>query len=385
MDKVLIFPHDFLWGASTSAYQVEGGIENCDWSKIFPAGKACNHYNLYEQDFDLLKSLNLNAYRFSVEWSRVEPEEGKFNEKEIEHYQRIVLALRERGIEPFVGLWHYTNPVWIARKGGLESREFPSYFSRYAEMMASSLKENINFLITINEPEIYAYSSYLDGVWPPKKKNPISFLKVINNLIKTHQEAYGTIKKIKKNLNVGIATNNSFYEAIDRNPITFLVKGLVETLDQFYFLDRIANYQDFIGLNYYFHTKIRGFTFDQGGGDKNSDIDWEIFPKGIYRVLKNLEKYKKPIYVTENGLADKADKFRKDFIKDHLCWVHKAISEGMDVRGYFHWSLFDNFEWAKGYDPRFGLIEVNYETMERKIRPSASYYGEIAKNNGITI
>ncbi|PIR73095.1 MAG: glycoside hydrolase family 1 protein [Candidatus Nealsonbacteria bacterium CG10_big_fil_rev_8_21_14_0_10_36_23] len=384
MNKILKFPPGFLWGSSTSSYQVEGGIENCDWSKDFPAGKACDHYNRYEEDFDLLKKLNQNTYRFSIEWSRVEPEEGKFDEKEIKHYRQVTSALKKLDIEPFVGLWHWTNPLWIKNKGGWESKKIAYYFSRYAKKIVSSLKNNVKFWITINEPEIYTSSSYVSGIWPPYKKSIFSFISVINNLIKTHKEAYKTIKKIQPDAQVGIATNNTYYEALD-DPISHLVKNIVERLDHFYILNKIKNYQEFIGLNYYFHNRIKGFKFNQNENKIVSDLGWEVYPEGIYHVLKNLRKYKKPIYITENGLADAKDKLRKDFIRDHLFWIHKAMEEGIDVKGYFHWSLMDNLEWHKGFEPEFGLIGIDYKTLERKPRPSAFYYAEICKNNSLTI
>ena len=384
MNKILKFPPGFLWGSSTSSYQVEGGIENCDWSKDFPAGKACDHYNRYEEDFDLLKKLNQNTYRFSIEWSRVEPEEGKFDEKEIKHYRQVTSALKKLDIEPFVGLWHWTNPLWIKNKGGWESKKIAYYFSRYAKKIVSSLKNNVKFWITINEPEIYTSSSYVSGIWPPYKKSIFSFISVINNLIKTHKEAYKTIKKIQPDAQVGIATNNIYYEALD-DPISHLVKNIVERLDHFYILNKIKNYQEFIGLNYYFHNRIKGFKFNQNENKIVSDLGWEVYPEGIYHVLKNLRKYKKPIYITENGLADAKDKLRKDFIRDHLFWIHKAMEEGIDVKGYFHWSLMDNLEWHKGFEPEFGLIGIDYKTLERKPRPSAFYYAEICKNNSLTI
>jgi len=384
MNRILKFPTGFLWGSSTSSYQVEGGIENCDWSKDFPAGIACDHYHRYKEDFNLLKKLNQNAYRFSIEWSRIEPEEGKFDEKEIEHYRQVILALRKCEIEPFVGLWHWTNPLWIKNKGGWESKKIAYYFSRYAEKIVSSLKDNVKFWITINEPEIFTGSSYVLGIWPPYKKSLFSFISVINNLIRTHREAYKIIKKIQPNAQVGIATNNTYYEAFN-DPISLLVKNIVERLDHFYILDRIKNYQEFIGLNYYFHNRIRRFKFNQNENKSVSDLGWEIYPKGIYFVLKNLNRYKKPIYITENGLADVKDKLRKDFIKDHLFWTHKAIEGGIDVKGYFHWSLMDNLEWHRGFEPEFGLIGIDYKTLERKPRPSAFYYAKICQENQLIL
>ncbi len=388
MANVLKFPENFLWGSSTSSYQVEGGIENCDWSKDFPAGLACDHYHLYEKDFDSLKFLGQNAYRFSIEWSRIEPEEGRFDEKEIEHYRQVILALRRRGIEPFVGLWHYTNPSWIQKKGGWASPQIVRYFSRYAEKMIIELGNETRFWLTINEPEIYALGSHLEGKWPPYKKNLISFLLVINHFISAHREAYRVIKKFQPAAQVGMATNNSYYEA-SGDPISFFLKRIIEPLDHFYLLDKIKDRIDFIGLNYYFHMIIKGFhlAFQPGKNENKavSDLRWEIYPKGIHFVLKNLGKYQKPIYITENGLADAKDVRREDFIRDHLFWVHEAIEKGVDVRGYFHWSLMDNLEWDQGFKPKFGLAEVDHQTMERRFRPSAYYFAEICKNNSLIV
>ena len=381
MNRTIEFSQGFLWGSATSSYQVEGGIDDCDWSNDFPAGLACDHYHRYEEDFDLLKTLHQNAYRFSIEWSRIEPEEGKFDEKEIEHYRQVILALRERGIEPFVTLWHWTNPLWLKDRGGWESGKVSYYFSRYAEKMASTLKDNVKFWITINEPEVFAANSYILKICPPYKKNPLAFFLVINNLVKAHKKAYEAIKKLQPGAQIGIATNNIYHEA-SGDPISRFIKNIVERLDHFYILNKIKNYQNFIGLNYYFHNRIKYFKFMQNENKLVSDLGWEIYPKGIYFVLKNLTKYKKPIYVTENGLADREDRYRKNFIKEHLFWTHKAMEDGVIVKGYFHWSLMDNLEWHKGFEPEFGLINIDYKSLNRKPRPSAFYYADICKNNG---
>jgi len=274
--------------------------------------------------------------------------------------------------------------LWLKNKGGWESKEVTHYFSRYTEKIVSSLKDNVKFWITINEPEIYAIHSYILGIWPPKKKNFLSFFLVINNLIRTHKESYKIIKRLQSTAQVGIATNNTYYEA-SNDPISCLLKKIVESLDHFYILDRIKNYQEFIGLNYYFHNRIKLFKFNQNENKLVSDMGWEIYPEGIYYVLKNLKKYQKPIYITENGVADREDKFRKDFIKDHLFWMHKAIEDRIDVRGYFHWSLMDNLEWHRGFEPEFGLINIDYHTLDRKPRPSAYYYAKICKENTLRV
>lgn len=356
----LKFPKGFYWGAATSAYQVEGGINNCDWAKVYPAGRACDHYNRYEEDFDIAESLNHNTHRFSIEWSRIEPEEGKFDEKEIEHYQKVIDALRKRGIEPFVTLYHWTLPIWIRDIGGWENKKTIDYFARYCDEFTRLLK-GVQFWITLNEPEIFASHGYLKGVWPPQKKNFLSYLRVLGNLIKAHRKVYKIIKKNNSGAKIGIAKNNIYFEGW---PLFF-----IDWWWNKYFLNKIRNYQDFIGLNYYFHRR-----FPKNKNEVVSDLGWEIYPEGIYHVLKDLKKYNLPIYITENGLADAKDEKRGKFIKEHLYWIHKTIQEGVDVKGYLHWSLLDNFEWDKGFWPRFGLVEVDYKTMERKIRPSALEY-----------
>jgi len=368
------FPNNFLWGSATSSYQVEGGIENNDWAEASKKGKvpyadiAADHYNRYREDFDIAKHLGQNAHRFSIEWARIEPEEGKFNEKEINHYINVINAQIERGIEPMLTLWHFTLPSWFTDIGGFTNSKAAFYFSRYVEYVVARLGDRVKFWITINEPIVYVRRSFFakKGSWPPFKNNFFTFLKVIKTLISSHIMSHNIIKKINPDLQVGIAKNNMYFE---NHPIAGYFWN-------FHFLNKIDDYSDFIGLNYYFHRR-----FPKNENKSITDIGWEIYPEGIYHVLKDLRKYKKPIYITENGLADAKDEKREKFIKDHLLWIHKAISEKVDVRGYLHWSLLDNFEWTKGFDPRFGLVEVNYKTLERKIRSSAYVYAEICKNN----
>jgi len=385
---MLRFPKGFLWGTATSAYQVEGGIENSDWSRDFSAGKACNHYNLYEKDFDLLKKLNQNTFRLSIEWSRIEPREGEFNKKEIEHYRRVLEALRFRGIKAMVTLHHFTLPLWFSKIGGFANKKSVFYFSRFARRVFDEYHNLADFWQTFNEPLIYASQGYLEGIWPPQKKNPVLFLKVIKNQILAHKKIYEIFHAQKSGnvILVGIAKNNVYFEPF--NPRSLLDKASCSLARYFvneYFLDKIKTHLDFVGLNYYFHDKIK-FPHPKRNENKIvSDLGWEIHPQGIFHVLKDLKKYNLPVYITENGLADKKDVLRKNFIKDHLYWTHKAIAKGVDVRGYFHWSLIDNFEWEKGLGPRFGLIEIDYETMRRRPRSSAFYYAKICRKNQLEI
>ncbi|MEK9209301.1 MAG: glycoside hydrolase family 1 protein [Patescibacteria group bacterium] len=414
--EILKFPKDFLWGAATSSHQVEGGNVN-DWSewekenaerlakeartywqkwqqdkfsemfepKNYISGKACDHYNRFREDFDIAKQLGHNAHRFSIEWSRIESEEGKFNEEAIEHYRQVIGALRERNIEPMVTLWHWPIPLWLRDKSGFKNRKIKFYFSRYAEKIVSEFKQEVKFWITLNEPEIYSANSYLMGKWPPQEKNLLSYLKVLMNLIWIHRRVYRIIKKINPQAQVGIAKNNIYFEAYKNRPWNFCLKKCADFWWNFLFLNKTWLYLDFIGLNYYYHNRIKNLKFNQNENQEVSDMGWEIYPEGIYYVLKDLKRYKKPVYITENGLADAQDEKREKFIKEHLYWIWRAIQEGADVRGYAYWSLLDNFEWAHGFTPRFGLIEVDYKTLERKIRPSAYEYVKICKTNELII
>jgi len=415
--KILKFPEEFLWGAATSAYQVEGGNTN-DWSewekknaerlageaktkwakwqqKKFPemfdsenyiCGQACDHYNRYEEDFDIAKSLGLNAFRISIEWSRIEPEEGKFDEKEIEHYRKVISAIRARGMEPFVTLWHWTNPIWLAEIGGPASKKFPLYFTRYTKYIIENLGKNVNFWITLNEPTSVISNSYISGNWPPQKRNPFCVFRVYKYLSYAHNQAYDEIHKINPKYKVGFANIISFLEPFNQE--SFLDKIAVRLFKYFAtyrFMNLTKDKNDFLALQYYFHNRIKFPGTRRNKNKSISDLGWEIYPEGIYHILKDLKKYNLPIYITENGLADAKDEIREKFIKDHLRWIRKAIQEGADVRGYFHWSLLDNFEWDKGFWPRFGLVEMDYKTMERKIRPSAFVYKKICESNSLAI
>lgn len=371
------FPNNFLWGSATASYQVEGGIENNDWAdaarsdKVPVCGKATDHYNKYESDFDIAKSLGHNAHRLSIEWSRIEPEEGKFDEIEIEHYRKVLRALKTRGIEPFVTLWHFTLPLWFSKKGGFENKEAPQIFARYCECAVSKLGNEAKYWITINEPLVWASIGYAAGKWPPFKRNIFRFHFVSNILINAHKLSYRKIKAINPNLQIGIAKHNICFD-YDFKPWNIIASVVARWYWNHRFLGSIKNYQDFIGLNFYNHKRFgKGLTYPK------TEMGWDIYPLGIFKVLAELSKYKKPIYITENGIADAGDIKRADFIKDHLTNVLRAVNDGIPVRGYFYWSLLDNYEWAYGFEKRFGLVEVNYNTLERKIRPSALVYKRI--------
>lgn len=413
------FPKGFLWGAATSAHQVEGGLCN-DWTewekrnaerlakeaekrfghlpawkdvstqaqdpKNYISGRACDHYNRYEEDFDIAQSLGHTAHRFSIEWSRIEPEEGKFDEKEIEHYRKVIQALRARGMEPFVTLWHWTQPVWISDIGGWENKKTVGYFLRFIEKVAREFKNDAIYFIVLNEPNIYTAFGFVKGTHPPGVRNIWTAKNVYLNLRTAQKKAYDIIHREHPDAHVGIASSFMFFDAKNGFILNRALKNIVNYLWNFWFLGAIKDQLDFIGCNYYSRHLI-GIGKTTRTTRERSDLGWEIFPQGIYHILGYLKEYGMPIYITENGIADAHDAMRKNFIAEHLFWTHKAIREGADVRGYFHWSLLDNFEFpeVRGFWPRFGLVEIDFTMQARKVRESALAYAEICRRNSLTI
>ena len=410
------WPKDFLFGAATSAHQVEGGNHN-DWTewehataerkvesakgnppaggwpdyilKNYPnplqpenyiSGIACDHYHRYEEDFNLAQGLDHNAHRFSIEWSRIEPEEGRFNEKEIEHYKNVAKAIRVRGMEPFVTLWHWTLPLWVRDKGGLMHPHFEDLFARYSLMMATALKNDVTFWMTLNEPNAFAKNAYLLGIWPPNRKSFLATGKAMKHLARAHIKSRRVIRHEIPHAQVGFGSAMRHFEPKRNNLLDRIAVRLAEfwSWDLFFMLARKK--VDYIAPQYYQRSKIAFPLSLSPGNGPQSDLGWEIYPQGLYELVKKLSRYKKPIYITENGVADARDAHREQFIREHLAGVRKAIEEGVDIRGYFHWSLLDNFEWDKGFWPRFGLVEVDYKTLQRTIRPSALVYKKIIES-----
>ncbi len=404
------FPEGFYFGASTSSHQVEGNCLNdwTEWEKrnaerlaeesvkysslsswasikkeaLDPAnyisGTAADHYNRYPEDLDLAKKIGLNAYRFSIEWSRVEPEQGAWDKKELGHYVKMIDAMRSRGIEPFVTIWHWTLPLWLAGKGGVFSPDFPELFARYASRLAQEFSGRVRFYIPINEPEIYSLNSCLRGLWPPQKKGLTHFLGAMKTLIKSHRMVFSAIKKVIPDSAVGTACNMSYFEA-GKGLLNRFMTSAAERFWNRYFTERVRGFTDFIGVNYYFHNRIN-YGFNKNENKRISDMGWELYPRGIEPLLLGLKRYNLPVYITENGLADAADENRAWFLEETLSSVLNAVTSGVNVSGYFHWSLLDNFEWDKGFWPRFGLISVDRKNMSRKIRKeSADVYRLIIK------
>lgn len=385
MKQVLKFPENFLWGAASASYQVEGGIYNNDWAeaarlgKVPHAGESTDHYNRYEADFDLARSLGHNAHRISIEWSRIEPEEGKFNLEEIEHYKKVLTALRARGLKSMVTLWHFTIPIWFSDMGGFTNRQAPKYFARYAEFVTKHLHEYADMFDTMNEPMVYASNGFRNGQWPPFKKNYFVFLRVIKNLMRSHNLAYRTIKKNLPQINLGIVKNNMQFSS-DWKPWNWAVSKFMTWFWNMRFLNAVHKNCDHIGLNYYFHAHV-----GRSLGLPKNDFGWEYDPSGLYHVLIALKRYNKPVYVTEAGIADRADSMRPKYIRGLVLWAHNALQKGLDLRGFMYWSFADNFEWAAGYTQEFGMVHIDQKTLERKPRESAYVYKTICESNALTI
>lgn len=406
------FPKRFLWGASVSAHQVDGNthnqwtvweLENAkalaaaaeyhyhdleSWSRIskeaknpanYVSGDAADHYNRYEYDFDILKKLNMNAFRFSIEWSRIEPEEGAWNAEAVEHYKAYVAALKKRGIEPVVTLFHYTMPVWFANRGGFERRSNVKYFTRFAERIISELGSSVRLVITVNEPEIYVYESYYRGNWPPAVMSKRKAWRVLNNLAKAHNDTAKLLHGINRRYKVSVADNSAFFYPGDDALLSHKTAEFLQYWSDDYFLKKVVKNCDFVGVNYYFSNRVYGYRI-HNENNPVSDMGWDLSPADIQHVLERLhDKYKKPILITENGLADETDSLRKWWISQTLVGIQRAIAYGVDVVGYLHWSLLDNVELDKGKWPRFGLVHVDYETQKRTVRPSAIWFGKVIK------
>jgi len=409
------FPKRFLWGASTSSHQVEGGNYN-QWSEWedtnalslskkaiyrldetpvwddiksqaierdnYISGKAVDHYNRYEKDFDILNQLNMNSYRFSIEWSRLEPREGEWDQKEIDHYHRYFEALKKRKITPVVTLFHWTTPVWFAEKGGFERKANVDYFVRFARKVFAEYGAHLRLVCTLNEPEIYVGKGWLDeDAWPPAKHGSrIGAIKTSLNLISAHKQVFAAARSSSRRIKIGIANNVSNYYAADDSLKTKSAMKLKRYISDDLFVDRIKKHVDWIGVNYYFSNKYLNGK-EQNENKRVNDLGWEMLPDNIEHVImRQWQRYKKPIIITENGVADQGDQYRKWWIAHTIDAIHSAMKRGARVEGYLHWSLLDNFEWSYGKWPRFGLVAVDYKTMERTIRPSAAWFGKVVGN-----
>ena len=408
----LKFPKSFLWGVSTAAHQVEGGnhnqwseweLENAkalairstyqfedlvNWPEVkhvakqpgnYVSGWAVNHYTQYEQDFDLTRSMHMNAFRFSVEWSRIQPEEGAWNSEAVRHYKDYIAAMKKRGLEPVMTLFHFTLPIWFARKGGFERRANVRYFVEFVDRILEELGPSVRYIITINEPETYTYQSYITGEWPPQRHKKLLALRVYRNLALAHNRAAGVIHQKSRKHKVSVAKNSMFVYPGDDAWLSRVSASVGQFIQDDYFLRQVYKTCDFLGVNYYMDARIYGYRI-HNPQDKVNDLGWDMEPQNIELVLKRLhDKYHLPIMITENGVADATDQYRKWWLTQTIVALQKAMDSGVEVFGYLHWSLLDNFEWDKGTWPRFGLFAVDYATGARTPRSSALWLARVLK------
>jgi beta-glucosidase len=390
-------PPGFLWGAATASHQVEGGNRWNDWWELEESGRlphrsgeACRHYELYERDFDLAQSLGHNAHRLSLEWSRIEPEPGAWNEPALAHYAQVIRALRRRGIEPVVTLHHFTNPAWLARRGGWPAPGCIEAFRRYVEIVAARLAGEVRYWITVNEPTVYVKHAYVSCDWPPL--GPPSWLqaaRALRNLCRAHAAAYAILHRHRPDASVGLA--HSAPHVVPCNPASRADRLAARARD--FALNRLVfrlfgrparDVLDFIGLNYYARQVVRArdasgwkpfgveCTEDHHGAARAfSPLGWEVFPAGLGAVLREFARFGLPLLVTENGIATDDERQRTRYLLDHVGEVGNALRSGVPVVGYLYWTLMDNYEWSAGRSPRFGLAHVDFATQERRPRPAA--------------
>jgi len=411
---VSTFPKDFLWGAATSSHQIEGGNVN-NWSKwenktaeerakraennsIIPeylkeeacnperrkSGIASDSLHRWKEDIKVIKEMGLNSYRFSIEWSRIFPKKGVVSEEGLKYYRNLIRELKSNSIEPIVTCWHWTIPVWVEEgEGGFLDERTNACFREYVKVLAENFAKDVKYWVVLNEPETIASKSYILGDWTPCKQNLLSagyfyYFRMVN----WHKIGYEEIKKINKEALVGIAKPNVYIEAYNNNLWNRVIAKIAHFLANVSFLERVKKYLDFIGLNYYFHSKV-GIRGEKNDNEKKSDFGWWMKPSSIYNVLVHLKKFKLPIIITENGLADSKDQYREWWLDETFEAMRRALKDGVDLRGYMHWSLIDNFEWAEGFWPKFGLVEIEQGTLARKIRKSGYYYRDlISKERG---
>lgn len=403
------FSKDFLWGAATSAYQTEGENTNnwSEWEKKtanerashlpdwynFPdslkqialdpkyriSGMASNSFNMWKEDIKVLKEMGLNSYRFSIEWSRIFPQKGVVSEEGLQYYKALITELRKNNIEPILTCWHWTLPLWLEKEGGLMAKNLERYFKEYFEVLAKNFGNDVKYWITINEPEVVSFSSYMLGTWPPQRRNIFEMVYILYiRLVKVHKLGYHIIKNANPNAMVSIAKQNAVMVPYNRNPINIVVTNGSIFFWNVLFLRLIRHELDFIGLNFYFYQK-RGWLGIRNENNKLSDLGWWMKPDKIYKALFDLKQFNLPIMITENGVADSKDIYRAWWLDETFKAMHRAVKEGVNLIGYMHWSLIDNFEWADGFWPKFGLVEVDLDTYERKIRKSGYHYRDLIR------
>lgn len=403
-----------LLGAASAATQIEGGDSGHNWNDWYSRGnikdrsnpaRSTDHYNRWKEDADLMASMGLQIYRFGIEWARLCPTEDTVDEAAIAHYREEITYLKEKGINLLLTIHHFTNPMWFEKKGGFTKVENIKHYLDLVSLVVKSFGDLVSEYITINEPNVYATSSYFFGEWPPGEKSFMSAVKVMSVMTVCHIEAYKLIHKMRKEMGyddtkVSFANHVRVFDPA--NPRNLRHRILASLLDRFfqgaiteamclgkfkwpirkYLPVEPGEYIDFIALNYYTRTTV--FRFGDGVKKEapKNDLGWEIYPEGIIRCAERLyDVLKRPIYITENGTCDNKDIFRCRYIYDHL---KKLCESELPVERYYHWCFCDNFEWLEGESARFGLVYVDYNTQTRTIKRSGEFFSEIIKANGVT-
>ena len=382
------FPDGFVWGTATAAHQVEGGNWNNDWWEWEhaantvckePSGDACDHFWRYPEDLTLLADLGFGAYRFSIEWSRIEPEEGEFSKAALDHYGRMVDACHDRGMLPCITFHHFTTPRWAAADGGWANPAIVDRFGRFCERTVAHLGNRIALACTINEPNIVAPFGYYLGLFAPGRQNDADGAKrAADHFVSGHRRAYEVLKAGPGDFPVGLTLSLADWHAEPGGEELLAQYRQFEDL----FLESVRG-DDFLGVQAYTRTRVgpEGVLPPPPGTEVPS-MGYEYWPHateaGIRRVV---ELVGTPVYVTECGIGTDDDVLRIRYVHEALEGVARIIEDGLDVRGFFHWSLLDNFEWTLGYEPKFGLIAVDQTTQARTVKPSASWLGGIARTN----
>jgi beta-glucosidase len=416
------FPRGFLWGTATAAHQVEGNNTNNNWWKWeqdghtrHKSGPACDWWGgRWKEDMDRVAETGQNAHRFSVEWSRIQPEPGQWDESALERYRAMLRGMLERGITPMVTLHHFSDPVWLAEKGGWETDAIVPLFEKFVRKVVEALKEYVSLWCTINEPNIYALSGYVTGEFPPGKHNLKLAMTVIANMLKAHAAAYRAIHEIQPEARVGYALHyrpmvaarpwfpldvlmrNIQYNGLNMAFPSGISRGVMKTPIGNFRVPEAKGTQDFFGLNYYsvdtvkFDLTNAKELFGRRYYPADSDFSGTNFianiPTGIFDSLKWVTNMHPnlPILITENGVEDADDKMRPRYLAQHVQQIWRAVNFNWPVKGYFHWSLVDNFEWERGWTQRFGLWGLDVETQARIRRSSVDLYAEICKENGLS-
>jgi beta-glucosidase len=423
------FPAGFRWGAATSAHQVEGGNRWNDWWRFElqpgaiangdASGAACRHYERFDQDFALAAADGHSAHRLSLEWSRIEPEPGRIDPDAVAHYHEVLDALRRRRLEPLVTLHHFTLPLWVADRGGWEARETLDRFAEFTRFCAREFGSQVDWWCTVNEPEVLAFRGWSEGVWPPGRRNDGLAVAVMANLLEAHGRAYRILHEEDRwdadgdgrAVVAGFAKhcpqleparpwlpldrlrawfedrvfNQAVLEAPLSGEIHLSIPGARGVRRR---VAELRDSLDYLGLNYYTRWKVRSTgptPHVAPPGAPLTDVGWEIYPRGLEEAAVRVGRLGRPVVVTENGFADAADAFRPRALVESLEHLGRAIDRGAGVIGYYHWSLLDNFEWADGYHPRFGLYRVDFQSPERPRHRtrSAEVFSRIARANAI--